>query len=89
MTSRRRSPKEAEIRQEPTGHRSPTTRNRSFAAIHQPLATDHQPLITRRWYALYTRPRHEKVVTEQLAKREMEAFLPVREVLSRWKDRRK
>ena len=42
-----------------------------------------------RWYALYTRPRHEKAVAEQLARRHVETFLPVREVLSRWKDRRK
>src|SRR3990172_6049569 len=49
------------------------------------LASQQEP----RWYALYTRPRHEKAFAEQLAKREMEAFLPVREVLSRWKDRRK
>lgn len=41
------------------------------------------------WYALYTRPRHEKAVAEQLEKRKIEAFLPLREVLSRWKDRRK
>lgn len=44
---------------------------------------------TARWYALYTRPRHEKAVAGQLARRQVEAFLPVREVLSRWKDRRK
>lgn len=44
---------------------------------------------TERWYALYTRPRHEKAVSAQLARRRVEAFLPVREVLSRWKDRRK
>ncbi len=42
-----------------------------------------------RWYALYTRPRHEKAVAEQLVRRQVETFLPVREVLSRWKDRRK
>ena len=42
-----------------------------------------------RWYALYTRPRHEKAVAEQLARRQVETFLPLREVLSRWKDRRK
>ncbi len=42
-----------------------------------------------RWYAVYTRPRHEKAVAEQLARRQVEAFLPLREVLSRWKDRRK
>jgi len=59
------------------------------SATPQPLITSHQSLSLVRWYALYTRPRHEKAVAEQLIKREMEAFLPVREVLSRWKDRRK
>jgi hypothetical protein len=29
-----------------------------------------------RWYAVYTYPRHEKVVTEQLESRSVEAFLP-------------
>ncbi len=42
-----------------------------------------------RWYALTTRSRHEKVVAEQLWQKEIECFLPLREVLSRWKDRRK
>lgn len=41
------------------------------------------------WYAVHTRPRHEKVVAEQLVRRDIECFLPLREVLSRWKDRRK
>ncbi|MFQ5741596.1 MAG: UpxY family transcription antiterminator [Acidobacteriota bacterium] len=57
--------------------------------FHQPLATRHHALSALRWYALYTRPRHEKAVAEQLARRQVEAFLPLREVLSRWKDRRK
>ena len=47
------------------------------------------PQQIERWYALYTRPRHEKAVAEQLARRQVEAFLPLREVLSRRKDRRK
>lgn len=55
----------------------------------QPVATSHGSLPVERWYALYTRPRHEKAVAEQLARRQVETFLPVREVLSRWKDRRK
>ena len=56
------------------------------ASQHPSILAFQQEL---RWYALYTRPRHEKVVAEQLINREMEAFLPIREVLSRWKDRRK
>ena len=41
------------------------------------------------WYALYTRPRHEKAVCHSLTTQGVEAFLPVHDVLSRWKDRRK
>ncbi len=42
-----------------------------------------------KWYAVTTRSRHEKVVAEQLWQKEIECFLPLREVLSTWKDRRK
>jgi transcription antitermination factor NusG len=42
-----------------------------------------------RWYALYTRSRFEKKMLAALAERGVEVFLPMREVLSRWKDRRK
>lgn len=42
-----------------------------------------------RWYAVRTRSRHEKVVKEQLDGRGVEAFLPLWERLSRWKDRKK
>ena len=41
-----------------------------------------------RWYAVYTYPRHEKVVTEQLQSQSVEAFLPTFVIESRWKDRR-
>jgi transcription antitermination factor NusG len=41
------------------------------------------------WYAIWTRSRHEQVVREQLAMREIEAFLPTIPKWSRWKDRKK
>ena len=41
------------------------------------------------WYALYTRSRFEKKMLSTLAERSIEVFLPMREVLSRWKDRKK
>jgi len=41
------------------------------------------------WYAVTTRSRHEKVVAEQLWQKEIECFLPLREVISKWKDRKK
>lgn len=42
-----------------------------------------------RWYALYTRSRHEKKVAEGLRQREFEAYLPLVSKVSRWHDRRK
>lgn len=42
-----------------------------------------------KWYAVFTRSRHEKVVAEELWQRNIECFLPLREVLSKWKDRYK
>lgn len=41
------------------------------------------------WYALYTRPRHEKRVYEELIEKHIEAFLPMVKQLRQWKDRRK
>ncbi len=41
------------------------------------------------WYAIYTKSRHEKVVAEELWQREIEVFLPLRNVVSKWKDRHK
>jgi transcription antitermination factor NusG len=41
------------------------------------------------WYAVYTRSRFEKKLLTQLTDRSVEVFLPMREILSRWKDRKK
>lgn len=41
------------------------------------------------WFALYTRPRHEKQVFEELTNRGIEAFLPTYKVRRRWSDRYK
>jgi transcriptional antiterminator NusG len=46
-------------------------------------------LLTPQWYALYTRSRFEKKMLTALTDRNVEVFLPMREVLSRWKDRKK
>jgi transcription termination/antitermination protein NusG len=42
-----------------------------------------------RWYAIWTRSRHEQVVRRQLEERNLEVFLPTLTKWSRWKDRRK
>src|SRR6202167_6445906 len=41
------------------------------------------------WYALYTCPRHEKRVAEQVEQRRISCFLPLYRSVRRWKDRRK
>jgi len=41
------------------------------------------------WYALYTCPRHEKRVAEQIRQRSLPCFLPLYRSMRRWKDRRK
>jgi transcription antitermination factor NusG len=46
-------------------------------------------LLIPRWYALYTRSRFEKKMLGELTDRSVEVFLPMREILSRWKDRKK
>jgi transcription antitermination factor NusG len=42
-----------------------------------------------RWYALYTRARHEKRVDERLRERGVEAYLPLVLRSRRWHDRKK
>ena len=44
---------------------------------------------TVRWFALYTRSRHEKLVHRELQKRGIETFLPLRRVTRHWSDRKK
>ena len=41
------------------------------------------------WYALHTRSRFEKKLLSELTLRSIEVFLPMREIISRWKDRKK
>lgn len=42
-----------------------------------------------RWYACYTKARHEKRVQAVLQERSIEAFLPLIPRVSQWKDRKK
>ncbi len=43
----------------------------------------------KEWYAVYTKSRHEKVAEINLKNRGVTTFLPLREIVSRWKDRNK
>jgi transcription antitermination factor NusG len=42
-----------------------------------------------RWYALYTKGRHEKFLDCEFQKRRIETFLPVRKIMRHWSDRKK
>jgi transcription antitermination factor NusG len=55
------------------------------ALLERPTAAGAAQL---RWYAVYTRARHEKRIKEQLEGKLLESFLPVYEAVHRWKDRR-
>jgi len=40
----------------------------------------------RKWYAVYTSPRHEKRVTEHFELRAIQCFLPLYRIVRRWKN---
>jgi len=42
-----------------------------------------------KWYALYTRPRAEKLVFQRLVEENIETFLPLQKTYRMWSDRRK
>ena len=50
---------------------------------------DQLPDQTTPWYAVYTRPHHEKLVARILQFREVDCFLPLFETENRWHDRYK
>jgi len=53
----------------------------------QPLAIRDQ--IEESWYAVQTRSRHERVVSERLRERGITTFLPLMSEIHRWSDRKK
>ncbi len=59
----------------------------SALSIREQPAGDR--ILKPEWYALYTRSRFEKKMLSELTDRKIEVFLPMREILSRWKDRKK
>ena len=48
-----------------------------------------QKLSAAKWFALCTRSRHEKFVDQQLRKKGVETFLPLRRLTRHWSDRTK
>ncbi|MGB9105493.1 MAG: UpxY family transcription antiterminator [Terriglobales bacterium] len=52
-------------------------------AVDTPATATHQPW---HWFAVYTRPNHEKKVAEQFRLRNIESYLPSYRALRRWKN---
>ncbi len=44
---------------------------------------------TKKWYAVYTRPKAEKKVADALSKKKIENFSPINKVVRQWSDRKK
>lgn len=59
----------------------PTSVSSAHRGVHNPL----MPCISQ-WYAVQTRPRHEKRVAEELNIRSVEQFLPLHNCRHRWKN---
>ena len=57
--------------------------------LWQPVPTTPLFNVESEWYALHTRPRHEKLVVQRLVERGVETFLPVVTEMHRWSDRKK
>lgn len=45
--------------------------------------------MTEKWYAIYTKPRHEKKADDLLQEKNIETFLPMIRRVRQWKDRKK
>jgi len=53
------------------------------------IATLDEKLTALKWYVLHTKSRHEKSAALRLEGKGFEPFLPVRSIMSKWKDRKK
>lgn len=64
----------------------------AIANVHQKIKeveNDQLKWTIPHWFALYTKSRHEKFVHSELMKKGIETFLPVRNVMHHWSDRKK
>lgn len=62
-------------------------RSESVAERHLPSGLRRAPNAAAPWFALYTRSRFEKQVAEQLERKRLPVFLPLRMEVHRWQDR--
>ncbi len=58
-------------------------------SANYPIYPDDDPRHSPRWYAVYTRPKHEKKVYEKLTEQNIEAYVPLQKSCRQWSDRKK
>jgi transcriptional antiterminator RfaH len=61
---------------------------------NKPITDEEKKTISKKnnedkWYALYTRPRAEKLVYQRLVEANIETFLPIQKTYRKWSDRKK
>jgi transcription antitermination factor NusG len=56
--------------------------------LEEPIVMLHPSYLEQRWYAVWTRSRHEKVVAGQLEQKSVETFLPLYETVRQWRNGR-
>ena len=66
---------------------SPQSHRFAFAQEAQDLPRAAEPEAAAPWYAIYTRSRFEKQVAEQIERKRLPVFLPLRMEVHRWQDR--
>jgi transcription antitermination factor NusG len=64
-----------------------------MTAKDNPPSADIQPnnknVAEEKWYAVYTRPRAEKLVHQRFGEEAIESFLPLQKTIRKWSDRKK
>jgi transcription antitermination factor NusG len=53
------------------------------------IKTSKHNILEEKWYAIYTRPRAEKLVFQRLVEESIETFLPLQKTYRMWSDRKK
>ena len=63
--------------------------NSKTLSVRPPSGIDEKKWCATRWFAVYTRSRHEKVAERELHKKGIDTFLPLRKIVRQWSDRKK
>lgn len=66
-----------------------TSRNMISAHLKTVIVKPGFMIENKNWFAVYTRPRWEKKVSESLVRKDIENYCPLNKVVKQWSDRKK